>query len=79
MQKAEDIDKSKPVVSEDPTKVSNSEEPTTSVPVETVNKSGVSVADCLTDHIVEQLLNYDEQLMARSRRTSVSLADSQEE
>ncbi len=100
-------------VSEDPTKVSNSAEPTTSaraaaIPVETV-KSGVSVADCLTDHIivehaetnqfnsdygilrdyglkswtgdqllVSQLLNY-ERLMAMSRRTGVSLADSQEE
>jgi hypothetical protein len=88
--------------------VSNSAEPTTPARVvETVNKSGVSVADCLTDHIVEQaetnqfnndcgilrdygiqswkdqflesqLLTY-EQLMAMSRRTSVSLADSQEE
>ena len=88
--------------------VSNSAEPTTPARVvETVNKSGVSVADCLTDHIVKQaktnqftndygisrdygieswkdpllesqLLKY-EQLMAMSRRTSVSLADSQEE
>jgi hypothetical protein len=112
--KAEDIDKSIPMVNEDPTKVSNSAEPTTlalvaaAISVETI-KSGVkiSVADRLTKHIVEQaeidqfnsdygilrdygmqswkdqllesrLLNY-ERLMAMSRRTGVSLADSQEE
>ena len=97
----------------DPKQVSKSAEPTISArvaanPVETV-KSGVSVADCLTDHIiveqaeinqfnsdygilrdygikswkdqlvVSQLLNYEQLMAAMSRRTSVSLADSQEE